>query len=249
MPSRIRGTVSDNPDFEVELAGVWTPYSPKAVVSATTGAPSTANYTDASGQVWDYWRWTGTGSVTFSQAGKCRILLVGGGGTGGTSGGFVGGCGGGGAVIDQYFQVDAATYDLTVSAQGGGNFSTFVKSGVLSGLHLIAPSGGNGGSSGSAGGVGSSGGGGSNASGGGAGFAAAFGGVGTNYASGGAGGAATANTAGGIGAGIVSNITGSSVTYGEGNYTSGSTPGANTGKGGVTGGNGAAGVVILSVAR
>lgn len=49
-----------------------------ADVSATTGSPTTGNYTD-SGIGWTYYQWTGNGSVTLAKSGLVDVLVCGGG--------------------------------------------------------------------------------------------------------------------------------------------------------------------------
>ena len=234
----------------------WTlvPFSGGAA-NADFSNTATGTYTGGDGKSYKYVSFTGSGTLTVTKAGYADILIVGSGAGAGTTGGFVGGCGGGGGVSYQTVPLTATTYSVVVGGGGAGgsigNIS-YVRAGtspLTDPFRLLVPGGSQGGSSGSAGGSGqATGGGGSNNSGGTAGFSNTYGGNGTTYASGGAGGTATANTAGGIGAGIASSITGSSINYGEGNFTGGAAPAANTGKGGIpSNGAGASGVVIVRV--
>jgi hypothetical protein len=143
----------------------------------------------------------------------------------------------------------AAAHTVTVGAAGAlasqGGFSGLKTASVFTGLRMGITGGGGGGNSGAVGSAGSSGGGGSNAAGGTAQNSQAFGGDGVFYASGGAGGNATANNLAGIGPGVSSDITGSAITYGRGNYAPGYVVTANRGEGGSSSAIGSNGVVIV----
>lgn len=202
-----------------------------------------------------YVTFNSTGTLTVTKAGLADILIVAGGAGAGTTGGFVGGAGGGGGVLYQSVYLDAISYTAVVGGGGSGGSNGGVSyfrpsSGSLSSpFRLWVPGGGAGASSGGVGTSGqATGGGGSNNTGGTAGFTNTYGGDGSNYSSGGAGGSATANSDAGTGAGIFNSITGSSVEYGRGNFFTGVSPTANTGRGGiVSAGSGASGVIIVRV--
>lgn len=84
-----------------------------ATVGATTGSPGTGTFTDANGQLWSYYRFTGSGSMTISSEGYIDLLVVGGGG-GGALNKFKS-PGGGGAVRWGIQWVTAGTYTVTVA--------------------------------------------------------------------------------------------------------------------------------------
>lgn len=90
----------------------------EAIVSSTTGTPVEGTET-ISGVVYDYYIFKGSGSITFSKAGLCDVLIVAGGGGGGKAGSInCGGAGAGGLLQSEYF-VNAASYTITVGAGGG----------------------------------------------------------------------------------------------------------------------------------
>lgn len=212
---------------------------------------ATGTYTDGDGQGWNYYTFTVSGTLTCTTAGAADVLIVSGGGGAGTTGGFTGGGGGGGAAFFTSTSFTAAAHTVTVGAGGAtsaqGGFSGLKTASVFTGLRMAVLGGGGGGSSGNAGGTGSTGGGGSNAAGGTAGLTNAFGGNGIDYVGGGAGGNATANNLAGIGPGVSSDITGTAIVYGRGNFGSGGfVVTANRGEGGQTsGGSGSSGVVVV----
>ena len=80
MATKITGTVSGDPLIEVEIGGVFYPWKQAienwATVTAVTGSPTSASYTDADGVEWTYYQWTGSGSVTVT-AGVVDALVVG----------------------------------------------------------------------------------------------------------------------------------------------------------------------------
>ena len=214
---------------------------------------STGTYTDGGGVSWKYVQFNSSGTLTVTTAGYADILVVSGGGGAGSSGGFVGGPGGGGAAYYTSAALDAIAYTITVGGGGGtsgqGGLSGIKPASGFGGLRLTFYGGGGGGSSAGGGGTGSSGGGGSNTSGGTALLSKAYGGNGIAYVGGGAGGDATANSLAGIGPGVSSDITGTAIVYGRGNWASpGYAPTANRGEGGQpSGGAGSSGVVIVRV--
>jgi hypothetical protein len=86
-----------------------------AVVSATTGSPTLGT---AGG--YEYYAFTGDGSITFSDDGFCDVLLLGGGGSGGRGNASrVGGGGGAGGLFSvDNFYVSAGTVVVEVGAGG-----------------------------------------------------------------------------------------------------------------------------------
>lgn len=92
---------------------------PKATVTGTTGSP-TIDTTSRPGKT--IYSFTGSGSITFGQAGTCEVLVVGGGGGGFNTGGgnFFGngGGGGGGVVYNATAYVPSSTLTVTVGAGG-----------------------------------------------------------------------------------------------------------------------------------
>lgn len=96
--------------------GIALPLSDSQVTS-TTGSPTTATYTSG-GISYKTYRFTGSGSITFSKAGLLDILLIGG---GAGSGGYGTNCGGGGAgaFIQRTIYLDAGTCNIVVGAGGG----------------------------------------------------------------------------------------------------------------------------------
>lgn len=103
-----------------------------ATVASVTGSPTVGTGKDARALR----TWTGNGTVTFATAGRVRVCAVGGGCCAMNSGAYS--SGGGGEVEDYEFDVEAATYTITVGSGGlwasqtnGGN-SSFVLANKLS---------------------------------------------------------------------------------------------------------------------
>ena len=103
----------------------WTELSTEpgaAVVGSTTGSPTT-NTTGG----YSYYGFKSSGSITFSDAGFCEVLLIAGGGGGGDGAGSdpAGGGGAGGVFLlpDVYVQADTA-YTVTVGAGGARGSSS-----------------------------------------------------------------------------------------------------------------------------
>lgn len=213
-----------------------------ATVGATTGSPGTGTFTDGNGFEWDYYEFTGNGSIEITQAGYMDILVVGGGGGGATdtiSGRVTQAGGGAGGVRYGVRYFSAGTATVLVGAGGAGSTGGGISSsGSSSSLGSIDAGGGGkslafsesisqisqdgDGAGGSPGGLAVS--------------------STTSYTQeGGGAGGATNNYDG-----LSLNYKGSSVTYGVGGI--GTAPVANTGSGGAyTGGTGATGVVIVKV--
>lgn len=191
-----------------------------ASVTATTGSPTTATYTNG-GINYKSYKFTGSGSITFSAAGFADILVVGGGGAGGQYG--VERNGGGGA--GQYVYLEGAYLKATTSAiyigAGAPNYSVALSrnglegypTGIaINGAYVYNAIGGGPGSGYGFGGYGGSGGGGNVvAGGGGAGGGTAY----LTYGNNGGGSTANTNAGGGGGAGAVGGG-GSSTTGGAG---------------------------------
>lgn len=93
--------------------------APWAVISATTGSPTTGQFTYM-GVLHNFWKWTASGSVTFSTAGLVRALLLGGGGGAGIDGG-----GGGGGFVDHWLHMATGqAWPIIIGAggaRGAGN--------------------------------------------------------------------------------------------------------------------------------
>ena len=236
--------VFDGTDF-VSLGGVGA-----AVVGTVTGSPTITSGTVISGETYDLYDFTGSGSVVFDSAGFADILLIGGGGAGGRNDGsqpttHVGSGGGAGGYLEKlgaYFPTGTAT--VTVGAGGaiaffkgvgrignssrlGDNFVTGGGGGG-NGVSSTGPAlpGGSGGGSNGAGieGLGNNGGSHALNSGGAGGGGAGAVGVNGSSGTGGAGGAGTSTS-----------ITGSAVTYAGG----GGGGAQSTGGAGGAGGGGA----------
>lgn len=117
-----------------------------ATVASTTGSPSTGTFMGTDGVFYNYWKWTGNGSVTFGSLGHAKGLLVGGGGGAGVDGG-----GGGGGYLPLDFRVegDLRAWPITIGAGGtaaalGGNggysyFGWFTAIGGGGGASSVAP--------------------------------------------------------------------------------------------------------------
>ena len=208
-----------------------------ATVGTATGTYTTG--TQVVGDVtWQWYRFTGAGTVTFSDAGYADLLVVGGGGGGEFDGEFgSNGGGGGGDIMFGAQEVAATSYAVTVGAgaatgqysQGGtSSFGTIVLAGGGRGPRMS----------------------GDQASideaafgGGGMGGALAAINAARNYDGGGQGGTVWGNT---VDDGITLNYHGTAVEYGPGGRTT--APVANSGSGGQRGANaGASGVVIVRV--
>lgn len=94
-----------------------------AKIGATTGSPATGQMTDGDGVTWNYYDFTGNGSVTVDSPGYVDVLVVGGGGAGarqGTSGNQAI-CGGGAGAVRWGLQfASAATHTIVIGAGGSG---------------------------------------------------------------------------------------------------------------------------------
>lgn len=227
---------TDDDTLEFWDGSTWQEYktgAPSAVVSSTTGSPATGTFTDSNGFSWQYYDFTGNGSITFSEAGYADCLVLGGGGGGRDLGSnrFAGG--GSGRIIYGLHYVGATTYAVTIGAGGAsGAGNGFSPPGGLTSLgSLIQAGGGNG------------------AAGGDMGFqnASGFGGPG-----GGVSRTGSVNTfANGAGAGSGANgqtlnYNGSSLEYGRGGFSA-ITPIANRGDGGRNVVGGSSGRLIVKV--
>jgi len=99
-------------------SNVWTfiPFS-GGVEAANFTNTATGTYTDSDSVDWKYLTFTGSGSLVISQAGECKVLILGGGG-GGKLGGW---SGRGGASVRGTWPIAADTYAVTIGAGGPGN--------------------------------------------------------------------------------------------------------------------------------
>lgn len=228
-------TVKDRRDYSNMSTSVSSGW---AEIASSSVSP--AEYSDGD-IVWQYYKFTATGTITFASPGYVDLLVVGGGGGGGISSPFPSSGGGGaGAVRWGVHPVEAIEYTATVGAggvfsvgyavAGNSSFGSVLKSGGGRSPRItdydphdrLAPLGGGG------------------ASGGMTSFEATV----TNMPGGGAGGSVYGAN---LYDGISLNYDGSSVEYGVGGRLS-VTPVANTGSGGREGNyNGTDGVVIVRV--
>ena len=230
------------------------------IVSATTGSPTV--YTGRPN--WTSYKFTGTGSITFSHAGTSwgEILVVGGGGGGGRGNATYSGGGGGGGMYQEPVGFVAGTTTVTVGAGGTGKTGTGGQGGdgtqtAFGGY--VANGGGGGGGDGFNGRNGACGGGGQT---GGTGLNAYNGASGGSTGAGPGGGGwlqAGASKQGGVGSGSGIYTDWVQVSYAGGGAGDGAVSGtvsggaaagagpANQGGGGGGGANGGSGVVIFRV--
>lgn len=228
----------------------------KALVSSSTA--SSVQSVTAGGQPATAYRFTGTGSITFTSGGLVDVLVVGPGGCAGDSSGGAAGAGGaGGFVIKQNVYVDTGTHSVYIGGGMGLNFGVVGNPQVSTFAGVTAVGGGNGGpyrdrmpSGGACGGGSSS-------------FAVSTaqgmnyqgliggflrGGNGYNSGSGGGGGVAgdASGGTGGAGTSISSEWGTGLPTVGQGGGGASAT--ANTGNGGnLSGGSGNSGLIIVRV--
>lgn len=133
MPARIRGTVSDVPDFEYESGGTWFDYDTRPADFNNT---ATGTYS-SSGTNYKFVRFTSSGTLTVTRDGLADILIAGGGGAAwsGSSNGQPGG------VEEFTTSLFAGTYSIVVGTGGSGvnghggatTFGTFRQPGGLGG--------------------------------------------------------------------------------------------------------------------
>lgn len=114
-----------------KLLPVYVPVKKSAVISGTTGSPSTTTFTGngtttgEDGVSYTAYRWTGLGSVTISTAGYADVFVLGGGGGGGDGNGSgYGAAGGGGGIFAQRIWIPAATYTVTIGGGGAAGTGT-----------------------------------------------------------------------------------------------------------------------------
>lgn len=224
--------------------GIGSGRTPKASVSSTTGSPTTS----ANGGATCY-KFTGSGSITISQAGIVRVRITGAGGGGNpnrTTHNAASSGGGGGGVLEFDLYLDAGTYTVTVGAGGtpaasGGSskLGSVTVPGGGTGGNIDSPAGQSGACTGGTPGAGAQ-------------SYLGFGGSTANPGGGGGMGSAGSGTTGG--SGVSSTIRGTSSTVGAGGNSGGGAAGtANTGNGGAggnayqSGGNGGSGVVDILV--
>lgn len=90
-----------------------------AVVSGTTGSPTTATGVSVGGRTMDTWRWTANGSVTIATAGKAFVVVT---GAGSNTGAYYGA---GAVVFAGWVDLTAATHTIGIGATGspgGGSY-------------------------------------------------------------------------------------------------------------------------------
>lgn len=117
---------------------------PKAVVSSSTASSTEA--VTVSGRNATVYKFTGTGSITFTQGGLVDVLCQGPGGSGGDSGGGSAGAGGaGGHVIKTDVYVPAGANTVYIGAGMGNSFSVVGNTEVSEFAGVVATGGGNGG--------------------------------------------------------------------------------------------------------
>lgn len=258
--------LKDSDTLQFYDGSAWVEFSTSpgaAVVSGTTGSP-TLGTVSSGGTTFNVYSFTGSGSITFSDAGFAELLVIGGGGSGGVGRGGGGGAGGHVAVSQGYFPVGTATVVVGAGGASVASLSDYGITGISGNTSRIgdfySPGGGGGGgislqspSLASRSTPGSNGGSGGGASG----FSTGAtltagnglspignnGGTANGLSGGGGGGASavganapSATVGGDGGAGAASSITGTSVTRAGGGGGGASTPGS-----GGTGGGGAAG--------
>lgn len=105
-----------------------------AVVDSVTGTYTSGTVVDGD-KTWEYYKFTGAGTVTFSEPGYVDLLVVGGGGNGGqtSQGGFSStGGGGAGAVRWGIQEVSGTAYPVTVGAGGVGALNAINTGGTSS---------------------------------------------------------------------------------------------------------------------
>lgn len=117
---------------------------PKAVVSSSTASSTEA--VTVGGDPATVYKFTGTGTITLSNAGLLDVLCLGPGGTGGSSGGGAAGAGGaGGYVIKTDLYVPAGTHTVYIGAGMSLNFGLVGNPQVSTFQGVTAVGGGNGG--------------------------------------------------------------------------------------------------------
>lgn len=118
---------------------------PKAVVSSSTASSTEA--VTVGGEPATVYKFTGTGSITVSNAGLLDVLAVGPGGTGGSSGGGAAGAGGAGGYVEKLnLYVPAGTHTVYIGAgQAHINFGLVGNPEVSTFQGVTAVGGGNGG--------------------------------------------------------------------------------------------------------
>lgn len=105
----------------VKLNGEWVKFGSAQKAAFNEAASSGATFTtltnpDGDGKNYRLAKFTGNGTLAFSQPGTVRFLVVGGGGGGGSY--MCAGPGAGGWVLDEYQKVTASSYSVVVGAGG-----------------------------------------------------------------------------------------------------------------------------------
>jgi hypothetical protein len=109
--------LKDTDSVEFYDGSAWVPFE-SGLTYATIGTAATGSFTDG-GIDYDYWDFTGNGSLVISEGGLLDILVVGGGGGLGDDSNRTGGGGGGGVRYGTY-EVAAGTVTVTIGAGGAG---------------------------------------------------------------------------------------------------------------------------------
>lgn len=109
----------------IPAAGAGSPIE-FATISATTGSPTTGSFTDANGIAWNYYKFTGSGTMTLDTDGYLDVIVVGGGGGGHRADSTRWSCAPGGGVRWGIHWFGAGSKTVTVGAGGavasmGGN--------------------------------------------------------------------------------------------------------------------------------
>lgn len=111
--------VAGNIKKNVNIFGVAGSYNNFNTVSGVTGSVNSGSFTDTDGFTWNFYRFTGNGTITFSGNGYADVLVVGGGGGGRAVSNLVGG-GGGGGVRYGVCYFPSGTHNVIVGAGGYG---------------------------------------------------------------------------------------------------------------------------------
>lgn len=141
--------LTDTDSLEYYDGSAWTPYVGGlnwASVGSATGTYTSGTVVDGS-DTWQYYKFTGAGTVTFDYAGYADLLVVGGGGNGSqtSQGGFSStGGGGAGAVRWGIQEVEATSYAVTVGAGGAAALNAINTGGTSSFGNILKAGGGRG---------------------------------------------------------------------------------------------------------
>jgi len=111
-----------------------------AVISSTTGSPTTGTFTGTDNELYNYWKWTANGSCTFSTAGRVKVLVIGGGGGSGNDGAG----GGGGYEATDLNVLTGEAYPVSIGSGGAGAADTAANGGNSNFGPILALGGGSG---------------------------------------------------------------------------------------------------------